>query len=154
MTIFQSSIIAAAALVFGLGVAAPAQAAGTLYDCTVQQNTGPKGWISPRVAVVLDGAGQAQIIDSITVYFETGPRPARVRRKGDTLKMTWSFSALTDNRSQFIPKLNYWGTLNTETGAFTMRARPSNTPQSIRGVGTCTTRGNLSPKQLNRLLRG
>jgi hypothetical protein len=134
--------------------AAPASASGTLYDCAVKQTSGPRGWISSRIGIVIDDTGAAQIIDSLTLQFETGPRPARLRRKDDTLRLNWSFEALNDKANTIIPKFSFSGTLDTKTGAFKVRGKPARFPQNVRGQGTCTSRGNLSTKQLNRLLRG
>lgn len=145
-------VLQAGALAF-LG-SASSLAAGVLYDCAVEQTSGPRGWISPRVAIVVDDVGAAQIVDALTLHFETGPRAAKVRKRGDDLRLNWSFTALATNSQQMIPNFQFTATLNTQSGAFKMRGKPVRFPQSVSGSGKCAQRDNLSVKQLKRLLEG
>lgn len=144
--VLQASIIA-------LSLSSAPLAAGIFYDCSVEQKRGPGGWISPRLGLLIDDAGAAQIIDALTLHFETGPRPARIRSRGDELRLNWSFSSLADDSSQMIQNFQFQATLDTKSGAFKIRGKPARYPQRVTGVGTCQVRDNLSTKELNRLLR-
>lgn len=106
------------------------------------------------MGVVINNQGSVQIIDFLTKRFEIGPRPVRVRKQGDSLKLNWSYEAMYDANHQIIPKFNFSGTLDTNSGAIKVRGKPARFLQSVCGNGTCAVRKNLSDKQLNRLLRG
>lgn len=135
-------------------LAGPALAAPVLYDCTVKQTGGPQGWVSTRTALVLDGEGGGQVIDALTLNFDTGALPVRLREKGDTLRLSWTFKGLNLGRGGSISAVIYRGTLNTQTGAFTVRGRSTVSAQTVRGQGACVTRKDLSARQLKKLLRG
>lgn len=141
-------------VVAALVLSGPAIAGGVLYDCTVKQTSGPDGWISTRTAIIIDDAGAGQVINALTLHFETGPRPVRVRKRGETLRLTWSFTGLTDRANSSFPKFTYLATLDPKSGSFKVRGKPAGVPQGFSGSGSCVTRKNLSTRELNRLLRG
>ncbi|MEM8577463.1 MAG: hypothetical protein AAGF60_06395 [Pseudomonadota bacterium] len=144
------SLLTCAALAF----AAPAAAQAVLYDCTVNQTSGLDGWVSTRLALVVDAQGAAQVVDSLTLQYYDGAVPARVRNRNGELRFNWSISNATDVRSSRIPTVSYFAWFTPETGAVRVRAKPAGYPQSMRGQGKCTTRENMNVRQLNRLLRG
>lgn len=146
--------LAAATIVSGIFLAAPALAGGMVYNCTLKQTSGPGGWVPTEMTVVFDGQGSVKIVDKHTQYYKTAPRPVRVRQRGDALKMNWSYPPMVDAVEQIIPTFNFSGTLDTKSGKIKVRGKPARFNESVRGNGTCALRKNLSEKEVNRLLRG
>ncbi len=150
----RMSGLAAATIVSGILLAAPALAGGMAYNCTIKQTAGPGGWVSRDLTMVFDGQGSAKIVDDNTRGFKTAPRPVRVRQNGDALKLRWSYGLMFDVYQNPIPSFIFSGTLDTKTGKIKVRGKPQRYSESVRGNGTCALRKNLSDKEVNRLLRG
>jgi len=131
-----------------------ASAQGVLYDCTVLQTSGPGGWVSSRMAFVVGPDGAAQVVDSLSLQYLNGAVPARVRNRAGELRFNWSINNAQDVTSNRIPTMSYFAWLDTASGGVRVRVKPAGIPQSMRGQGTCTTRQNLTVRELNRLLRG
>lgn len=94
------------------------------------------------------------MINGVILAFVEEPLPARVRKRGDTLKINWIVPAAYDSRQQKIPQFGYSATFDTVTRAVSVLAKPVGFPQSWRGSGNCTPRKNMSPRELSKLLRG
>ncbi|UWR21344.1 hypothetical protein [Sulfitobacter sp. S190] len=106
-----------------VSVAAPTHAAGLFYDCTMDVDE-PNGWVSPKVGLVFDAAGKLQVIDAPVLHFVGKPVPAKVRRRGASMRFNWSIREMQDSTGRRIPDFRYDGKLDTATGAISVFARP------------------------------
>jgi hypothetical protein len=138
----RKTIVFAAFLSIGLaqGVAQPAAAAGVLYECDITDRQKKVDWVSPKLAVILPEQGQAQVYDSIILNFVGKPVPAKVRKRGDNLIVSWSLKGLRDSNEQTVPTFEYTAKLNTKTNAVHLTANPTSYPNRWTGRGTCKQR--------------
>ena len=114
-------------------------AAGVLYECDL--NTRIKnGWVSPKTVFVFDDNGKTTVIDNVILGFYEKPMPARVSKRGETLRITWNIAAARDSRGQIIPTIRYVATLNQASKKVSIAAKPASAPQRWSAKGACKTR--------------
>ncbi|MEO0937079.1 MAG: hypothetical protein AAFY38_02880 [Pseudomonadota bacterium] len=148
-----AGVLAACVATVGLAGAATAQA--TLYDCQITKGGKAGTWISPRAVLIVENGGTARVVDGVTLAFvDGGAATARLRRSGASYRFDWNVSGAVDSMQQILPTFTYRATLDTATGTVRLSAKPARAPQRFSGSGTCTTRENISVRDLNRLLRG
>ncbi len=128
------SVIALCAL------AVPAAAKSTLYDCDITERKKGVDWVSPKVVVIIEDTGKVQVVDGIIMHFHEKPMSAKVRRKGDVLRVQWTLAGISDSMNQNIPQMRYSADLNTKAKTMELLVKPVGFPQRWRGKGTCETR--------------
>lgn len=130
--------IVAAVLFAALSV--PASAAGILYDCDITNRMKDVGWISPKLAIIVNDSGKVQVIDSVILNFIEEPIDANARTNGDRMRLNWTLSGIYDSANQRVPNFAFQAVLNTKTKAVSLKASPVGFPQSWSGKGSCKTR--------------
>ena len=120
-------------------IPAVAGAGGQLYDCRITQRSPESDWVSQRIALVVNEAGDVTVIDSVLINFDQSPKRAEARRRGATLAVTWGVSNVLDQAQQRA-QMRYSARLDTDTRAIKVTARPTGFAQSFRGRGTCAAR--------------
>lgn len=131
------SIVAAFLIAASFG--GPAAAKAQFYACETDAKIA-NGWISPSIGFVFDGKGGVQVIDSVILHFLGKPLAARVKGRGDKLRITWTIPAAYDSQGQRIPSFGFIATLDQKTKALSMIAKPARFPQRFSGKGTCQIR--------------
>lgn len=134
-----SKTLSAAVLVTTL--AFPAAAAGVFYECDLNADRA-MGWVSPKMGIVFDGKGGATVLDGVILQFVGDPMPVRARKRGDTVRLTWTISAAEDVKKHTIAMFSYVAKLNLKTNAISVVARPVGYPQQFSAKGSCVIRKN------------
>lgn len=127
------------AFLIAAALAGPATAKAQFYACKTDAKVA-NGWISPSIGFVLDGKGGVQVIDSVILHFKGEPMAARVKGRGDKLRITWTIPAATDSKGERVPSFGYIATLDQKTKALSLIAKPGGYPQRFSGKGTCQLR--------------
>lgn len=131
----KNVMMAAALFIAGAGSAG----AGVFYDCDMDTKI-KNGWVSNKIGIVIDDAGQVTVIDSIILNVIGDPLSARATQRGDNMRITWNIANALDSRGQLIPTFRYVANLNTKTRAISVIAKPVGAPQRWSAKGTCKQR--------------
>lgn len=124
-----------------LNFASQAQAVGFLYDCTITDKGSGVEWVSEKLAFVVPGDGEIQVIDAVTLFFKVSPMTVKVSRNSDTkLVMRWSLKGVRDSNGLQVPTFDYTARLNKKTNAITIQANPRDFPKNWVGRGSCVKR--------------
>lgn len=122
-----------------VGIGSAASAAGFLYDCNVKSRT--DGWISDKMAFVVNENGTIQVIDAVTLTFDVSPLTVQVSKNDDRiLNMHWKLKGAQIDNSIKIPFLDYRARINKKTLAITVNGKPRDFTNRWSGKGTCTIR--------------
>lgn len=121
-----------------MAAAGVAQAA-IFYECDLKTRI-HNGWVSPKMAFVFVDDGRAKVIDGITLAFLDESAEAKVTRRGDNLRITWTVANAKDDSGNYIPTFRYLANLNTATRAVSVVAKPVGYPQRWSAKGSCKIR--------------
>ena len=124
---------------FVLMAAAGVAQAATLFECDLKTRI-HNGWVSPKMAFVIEDDGGAKVIDGITLAFLDGPAEAKVTRRGDNLRINWTIANAKDDAGNYIPTFRYFANLNSATHAVSVVAKPAAYPQRWSAKGSCKIR--------------
>ncbi|UWQ30339.1 hypothetical protein [Leisingera sp. M523] len=131
-------LLAASIVLTAASSAAAGDKGSTTYDCEVKSFTN-KGWIPPRVIVVVDNLEQtAQVYDGIihTVYGE--PQSAEVKPRDEkSLFLNWRVEGIPVGNVNTTAKAQYSGILNKKNNTLSVRALLSEFGNEPRGRGKC-----------------
>ena len=132
--VLLSALLAATA---SIAQAAP----GLLYDCDMRNVKQGKGWVSPKIALVLPGDGTVQVIDAVTLHFNDGPLEGTIVRENDRrLVVKWSIeNAKADNGKSFS-NFDYRASISKTNGNIELTAIPRQFAAGLRSPGTCRKR--------------
>lgn len=116
-------------------------APGYLYDCDMRDVKQGKGWVSPKIALVLPGDGTVQVVDAVTLHFNEGPLEGTIVRENDKrLIVKWSIeNAKADNGTSFS-NFDYRASISKTSGAIELTAIPRQFDLGLRSPGTCRKR--------------
>jgi hypothetical protein len=131
---FTLRIAAPLALVFGL--AAPAVAGTTIYECTLSSGT-ESGWISSPVIIAHeDGSDKATVVDPVIQSVFGKPLSAKLKSDNDA-KVTFGWLVKSqDVESQNI-SMTYRATILKGSNKFVLAAVPTGYANTFRGDGKC-----------------
>lgn len=127
-----------------------AAAQSVLYDCDINQRDERVDWVSPKVAIIVDAAGTAQVVDGVILAFFEKPLRARIINRNGKLRVTWTVAGAYDSRQQKIPQFSYIAVIDSATNAIKLTAKPVGFPQRWTGKGQCVIRKDA---KLPRTLR-
>jgi hypothetical protein len=118
-----------------------AAAAGFLYDCDMAGAERTRGWISPKIAIVVPGDGTVKVVDALILHFYKEPMKATVLRDNkQRLIVKWTLdNAETDNGIS-IANFDYRASIAKVTGKIELTAIPREFDTGIRSGGTCRKR--------------
>ena len=125
--------------VMALGVwGGAASAAGVLYDCDMRDPERGRGWISPKIALVLPGDGSVRVVDAITLLFANGPTDGTlVRDDAARLIVKWSLPDVRADIGRSFAHFDYRASIAKGTGTLDLTGGPRGDEQGLRGSGTC-----------------
>ncbi|MGC3936420.1 hypothetical protein ACOTTU_01295 [Roseobacter sp. EG26] len=123
-----------------LAPAARAASGGVLYDCDITQLKRGGGYISEKLAIVLDQNGKATISDGMILHVYASPIEADMVRKNDRrLFVGWTVAGFVNSHNQLAPIFEYQATIK-KNGKISVYARPDGYPDRFSGEGTCKKR--------------
>lgn len=122
-------------------ISTPAMAAGVFYACDMDVKQA-NGWVSPKIGLVFDGEGGVQVIDSVTLHFLDGPITARIKKRADMARITWTIAGAKDNKGQVVPTFKYIAQFDLKSLAISVVAKPARFPQRFSGKGKCAIQKN------------
>ena len=132
---------AACAVILGGAVAQSAAAAGFLYDCTMENPEAARGWVSPKIAIVLPDDGTVRIIDALTITFADEPVSGTILRDNAArLIVKWSLRNVRADSGRSFAHFDYRASISKKTGRIELTAGPRTFDTGLRGAGTCTKR--------------
>jgi hypothetical protein len=117
-------------------LAVPATAKGVFYACDMAVKRAD-GWVSPKIGLVFDGQGGVQVVDSVTLNFLDGPVHARIKKRADKSRITWSIAGAKDSKGEIIPTLKYIAQFDLKRLTISVVAKPVGYPQRFSGKGKC-----------------
>jgi hypothetical protein len=137
--LLKSALFYAGLSCASIGLGTAASAAGFLYDCNVKSRT--DGWISDKMAFVVNENGTIQVIDAVTLTFKVSPLAVQVSKNDDrVLSMHWKLRGAQIEDSIKIPFLDYRARINKKTLAISVNGKPRDFTNRWSGKGTCTIR--------------
>jgi hypothetical protein len=133
--------VAAVALATTLAGGAAA-APGYLYDCAIEPVESGRGWISPRLALVLPGDGSVTVIDAITMTFSDVPVLGRILRDdARRLIVKWTVTGARTDRGRSFAHFDYRASVSKRSGRIALTAIPRAFDSGVHGTGACARRG-------------
>lgn len=148
-----SRLIALLLVVFS-GQGAIAAGSGVMYDCEITKRQKNVDWISPRLVIVMRDGQAPMVIDSVVLHFKGQPVPASVKRRGNTLQFRWILNGTSDGNGNRVAAFRYKAFINTANNTVKYSGIPRGYDSQFSGSGHCVPRNNLTPRQLQKLLRG
>ena len=134
----RNVILSALSAVF---LAGPSWAAGFLYECDVTDHKRAKGWISPKIALILPDDGSVQIVDALTLHFVKKPVTGTILRDdAKRLIVKWNIKGAKADNGQSFAGFNYRVSISKATGALSVKAIPNGYDSGVSGAGTCKKR--------------
>ncbi len=134
----DKTVIAGIVAVF---LASPLSAAGVVYDCDIANPQRARGWISPKIAIILPDEKSAMVMDAITLSQGKDPVPASIQRNnGKRLIVTWLVHGIRSNRGRSFAGVIYRASVSKSTGAIDMSMIPRGYDKGVKASGTCKTR--------------
>lgn len=120
---------------------APALAEGILYECDITDHQRARGWISPKIAIVLPDSNSVKIVDAITLSFATEPVSGTIsRNNAKRLIVNWSIKGVKADNGTSFAAVNYRASIAKATGAVSVTTIPAGYDSGLSGSGKCTTR--------------
>ena len=116
-------------------------ATGFLYDCTMEDVDQGKGWVSPRIALVLPGDGTVTVIDALTLTFSEDPVAGTILRdNASRLIVRWSLRNVRADNGRSFANFDYRASIAKPSGRMELTAGPRTFDSGLRSVGTCRKR--------------
>ncbi|WP_353298241.1 hypothetical protein [Sulfitobacter pacificus] len=116
-------------------------ASGYLYDCDMQDIERGRGWVSPKIAIIVTADGVVTVVDALTLTFATAPVRANVLRDNDKrLIVKWSLQNVRADSGRSFANFDYRASIAKRTGQVELTAGPRTFDAGLRGAGTCVRR--------------
>lgn len=133
--------IAGAVAVFLATTQAAVAAPSFLYDCDMSDAARSRGWISPKVAIVVIGDGSVQVVDALILHFKKKPIKATVLRdNASRLIIKWSLDNAKADSGRSFANFDYRASIAKATGKIELTAIPRNFDTGLRSGGRCQKR--------------
>ncbi|MCX7560773.1 hypothetical protein OS190_14445 [Sulfitobacter sp. F26204] len=121
----------------GLAFSAPA----FLYDCDMDGTEYGRGWLSPKIAIVLPEEGGATIVDAMTLTFLKGPVAGTILRDNDSrFIVKWTLENVRADSGRSFAHFDYRASISKTTGKIDLTAGPRTFDSGLRSQGTCARR--------------
>lgn len=116
-------------------------AAGVLYECDIADHERARGWISPKIAIVLPGDETVKIVDAITLNFSKQPVAGTVlRNNANRLIVKWVVQDVKADNGTSFAGINYRASIGKSNGAIEVKTIPNGYDKGLRATGVCKAR--------------
>lgn len=116
-------------------------APGFLYECDMLGTEQGRGWISPKIAIVLPAKGDVTVIDALTLTFAKGAAKATVLRDNNKrFIVKWTLKNVRADSGRSFAHFDYRVSISKATGKIELTAGPRTFDSGLRSSGTCTKR--------------
>lgn len=116
-------------------------ATGYLYDCDMQDIERGRGWVSPKIAIILPETGAVTVVDALTLTFASAPVKATVLRDNDRrLIVKWTLKNVRADSGRSFAHFDYRASIAKPSGRIELSAGPRTYDSGLRGIGTCIRR--------------
>lgn len=143
-SIFKAKYFGATLSAFVISLAAEraeAAAPGFLYDCDMREVGSFRGWVSPKIAIVLPGDGTAQVVDALTLTFSQDVVPGTILRDDpQRFIVRWSLEDARTDSGQSFGAFDYRASIAKRTGRIDLTAAPRASDTPLVASGTCRRR--------------
>lgn len=135
-------LLLCATLLLGSSFAAQtASTAGFLYDCDMSDADNGRGWVSPKIAIVLPGDGSVTVIDALTLAFFDDPIEGTILRDDDKrLIVKWTLRNVRADSGRSFAYFDYRASLAKQSGRIELTAAPRAFDTGLRSTGSCRKR--------------
>ncbi len=124
-----------------LCLASPAWAAGVLYDCDIADHERARGWISPKIAIILPGDKSVSVVDAITLTFVKKPVSGTIlRNNAKRLIVKWGVKGVKSDDGTSFAGVNYRASISKTTGSIAVSTIPTGYDIGLRAKGACKIR--------------
>ncbi|MGJ8615733.1 MAG: hypothetical protein ACSHWS_02765 [Sulfitobacter sp.] len=124
-----------------LCLASPAWAAGVLYECDITDHERARGWISPKIAIVVPGDKTVSVVDAITLTFVKKPVSGTILRdNAKRLIIKWGVQGVKSDDGTSFASVNYRASISKTTGAIDVTTIPTGYDIGLRAKGACKKR--------------
>lgn len=131
-------ILTVLAILMGGGGAA---AAPYLYECDMTDIARGRGWISPKIAVVLPGDGTVKIVDSVILSFRRGALKGTLLRDSPSrLIVKWTVRDVRAENGRSFAHFDYRASISKASGVIDLTASPREFDTGLRSLGKCSRR--------------
>ncbi|MDF3413321.1 hypothetical protein HKX54_02535 [Sulfitobacter sp. M57] len=116
-------------------------APGYLYECDMHDIERARGWVSPKIAIILPATGGVTIVDALTMTFASEPVQGTVLRDNDRrLIVKWTLRNVRADSGRSFANFDYRVSIAKSSGQMELTAGPRTFDAGLRGVGTCIKR--------------
>lgn len=137
---------ALAALTFSTGtmslLATPVAASpGYMYDCDLQGTDQAHGWITPKLAFVVEKQGEVKVVDGVVLHFNKAPLAAKVlRNDGKRMILKWVVTNAKADSGRTFNNFRYRASISKSSGKVEVTAIPAHFDTGVRATGVCKKR--------------
>lgn len=132
--------IAPSALV-AMCFATAAPAAGVLYECDISNHERARGWISPKIAIILPGDETVKILDGITLSVSQQPVEGSIlRNTAGRVIVKWVVEGIKADDGTSYAGINYRASIGKSNGAVEVKTIPNGYDKGLRATGVCKAR--------------
>lgn len=135
----MKNVVLAALAATCFATAAPA--AGLLYECDIANHERARGWISPKIAIILPGDETVKIVDAITLSVSKQPVEGRIlRNNAGRVIVKWVVEGIKADDGTSFAGINYRASIGKSNGAVEVKTIPNGYDNGLRATGVCKAR--------------
>jgi hypothetical protein len=119
----------------------PMLAEGILYECDITDHEQARGWISPKIAIILPDNASVKVVDALTLSFAKEPVSGTISRNNTKrLIVNWSLKGVKADNGTSFAAVNYRASMSKATGAVSVTTIPAGYDNGLRASGNCKAR--------------
>lgn len=116
-------------------------AQGFLYECDMEQSERGRGWISPKIVIILPEQGEVTVVDALTLAFAQDPVRGTILRDNDQrFVVKWTLRNVRADSGRSFAYFDYRASIAKGSGRMALTAGPRTSDSGLRGGGTCVRR--------------
>ncbi|MBM1631561.1 hypothetical protein [Sulfitobacter mediterraneus] len=120
---------------------AAAASPGYMYDCDLQGTDKAYGWITPKMAFVVEEQGDVKVVDGVVLHFNNAPLETKVlRNDGKRMILRWVVTNAKADSGRTFNNFRYRASLSKSSGKVEVTAIPAHYDTGVRATGVCKKR--------------
>ncbi|UWR10107.1 hypothetical protein [Sulfitobacter mediterraneus] len=118
-----------------------AAAPAFLYDCDLQGTDQAHGWITPKMAFVVEEQGEVKVVDGVVLHFNKAPLATKVLRNDDKrMILRWVVTNAKADSGRTFNNFRYRASISKSSGKVEVTAIPAHFDTGVRATGVCKKR--------------
>ncbi|MBM1558315.1 hypothetical protein JQV19_12880 [Sulfitobacter mediterraneus] len=118
-----------------------AAAPAFLYDCDLHGTDQAHGWITPKMAFVVEKQGEVKVVDGVVLHFNNAPLETKVlRNDGKRMILRWVVTNAKADSGRTFNNFRYRASISKSSGKVEVTAIPAHFDTGVRATGVCKKR--------------